>query len=69
MYNVACQNCDQQYVGATCYETFNCFQDHKYRARIDGESQGQILVAKEQGNLHETLLDRREKIKSDRMCK
>ena len=22
-----------------------------------------------QGNLHETLLDRREKIKSDRMCK
>ena len=45
------------------------FQDHKYKARLDGESQGQILVAKEQGNLHETLLDRREKIKSDRMCK
>ena len=45
------------------------FQDHKYKARLDGESQGQILIAKEQGNLHETLLDRREKIKSDRMCK
>jgi len=48
---------------------FMKFQDHKYKARLDGESQGQILVAKEQGNLHETLLDRREKIKSDRMCK
>jgi len=48
---------------------FMKFQDHKYKARLDFESQGQILVAKEQGNLHETLLDRREKIKSDRMCK
>ena len=48
---------------------FMKFQDHKYRMRIDHASQGQILQAKEQGNLHETLLDRREKIKSDRMCK
>jgi protein FRG1 len=48
---------------------FMKFQDHKYKARLDYESQGQILIAKDQGNLHETLLDRREKIKSDRMCK
>jgi len=48
---------------------FMKFQDHKYKARLDYESQGQILVAKDQGNLHETLLDRREKLKSDRMCK
>lgn len=48
---------------------FMKFQDHKYKARLDWGSQGTILEAKEQGNLHEALLDRREKIKSDRMCK
>lgn len=48
---------------------FMKFQDHKYKARLDYETQGQILTAKEQGNLHEELLDRREKLKSDRMCK
>jgi len=48
---------------------FMKFQDHKYKARLDYESQGTILHAKDQGNLHEVLLDRREKIKSDRMCK
>lgn len=48
---------------------FMKFQDHKYKARLDVQSQGQILIAKDEGNLHEHLLDRREKIKSDRMCK
>ena len=45
------------------------FQDKKYRARFDNESQGQIMQAKQDGRLHEALLDRREKMKSDRMCK
>ena len=48
---------------------FMKFQDHKYKVRLDAATQGQIYVAKEQGNLHEHLLDRREKMKSDRMCK
>ena len=45
------------------------FQDKKYRARFDTESQGQIMAAKQEGRLHEAMLDRREKMKSDRMCK
>ena len=45
------------------------FQDKKYRARFDYESQDQIMSAKSDGRLHEALLDRREKMKSDRMCK
>lgn len=48
---------------------FMKFQDHKYKVRLDVATQGQIYVAKEEGNLHEHLLNRREKIKSDRMCK
>jgi len=46
---------------------FQKFQDHKIR--MNTEHRGTLLIAKDQGNLHETLLDRREKMKSDRMCK
>ena len=45
------------------------FQDKKYRARFDYDSQNSIMSAKSDGRLHEALLDRREKMKSDRMCK
>ena len=45
------------------------FQDKKYSSRFDYESQSQIMQAKQDGRLHEALLDRREKMKSDRMCK
>ena len=45
------------------------YQDKKYRARFDYDSQSQIMTAKSEGRLHEALLDRREKMKSDRMCK
>ena len=45
------------------------FQDKKYRARFDYDSQATIMNAKSDGRLHEALLDRREKMKSDRMCK
>jgi len=45
------------------------FQDKKYRARFDYDSQATIMNAKTDGRLHEALLDRREKMKSDRMCK
>eukprot|EP00088_Acartia_fossae_P056194 TRINITY_DN653_c1_g1_i7.p1 TRINITY_DN653_c1_g1~~TRINITY_DN653_c1_g1_i7.p1 ORF type:complete len:237 (-),score=62.68 TRINITY_DN653_c1_g1_i7:440-1087(-) len=46
---------------------FQKFQDHKLRINQDGVAQ--LVTAKRAGNLHETLLDRREKMKSDRMCK
>jgi len=46
---------------------FQKFQDHKLRVNRDGVTQ--LVDAKRAGNLHETLLDRREKMKSDRMCK
>merc|ERR1712098_199608 len=44
---------------------FQKFQDHKLK--INQEGVAQLLDAKRSGNLHETLLDRREKMKSDRM--
>jgi protein FRG1 len=37
--------------------------------RMNPGGTGELLVAKKEGRLHETLLDRREKMKSDRMCK
>jgi len=46
---------------------FQKFQDHKLRINQNGVAQ--LVDAKRSGNLHETLLDRREKMKSDRMCK
>ena len=42
-------------------------QDHKLRLNPNGVAE--LVDAKRGGNLHETLLDRREKMKSDRMCK
>lgn len=46
---------------------FQKWQDHKLR--LNPAAHGELLVAKKEGRLHETLLDRREKMKSDRMCK
>jgi len=46
---------------------FQKFQNHKIK--LNQDHRGALLVAKEQGNFHECLLDRREKMKSDRMCK
>jgi len=46
---------------------FQKFIDHKLRINPNGVAE--LLDAKRSGNLHETLLDRREKMKSDRMCK
>ena len=66
---------DQDTVGSACdielkfTKKFLKFQDKKYSSRFDYESQSQIMQAKQDGRLHEALLDRREKMKSDRMCK
>jgi len=46
---------------------FQKFQDHKLRINPNGVNE--LVDAKRGGKLHETLLDRREKMKSDRMCK
>lgn len=46
---------------------FQKFQDK--RIKTSEEDVGELLKAKEQGNLHESLLDRREKMKADRYCK
>ena len=46
---------------------FQKFQDHKIR--INNEDRGELLKAKNQGYLHEALLDRRSKMKADRYCK
>ena len=46
---------------------FQSFQDRKLRINTDARSN--IKRAKEEGNLHAELLNRREKMKSDRYCK
>ncbi|OQV22197.1 Protein FRG1 [Hypsibius exemplaris] len=46
---------------------FQCFQDKKIR--INPGDVKALDAAKKEGNMYETLLDRREKMKSDRMCK
>ncbi|XKL61631.1 hypothetical protein PGB90_001464 [Kerria lacca] len=46
---------------------FQKFQNKKLR--INSGSQVELSKAKHEGNLHETLLDRRSKMKSDRYCK
>jgi len=46
---------------------FQCFQDKKLRIN-DGDV-AELISARNRGALHESLLDRREKMKSDRMCK
>ena len=46
---------------------FQKFQDKKLR--INQGDVAELVDAKKSGALHETLLDRREKMKSDRYCK
>ncbi|XP_015512744.1 protein FRG1 homolog [Neodiprion pinetum] len=46
---------------------FQKFQDKKLRINV--ESRAELEQAKNEGNLHEALLDRRSKMKADRYCK
>lgn len=46
---------------------FQKFQDKRLRLCTDGTQD--LKKAKEEGSLHETLLDRRSKMKADRYCK
>nr|CAG4641211.1 EOG090X0DUJ [Eulimnadia texana] len=46
---------------------FQKFQDKKMR--VCSEDKGQLSKAKDEGYLHEALLDRRSKMKADRYCK
>ncbi|XP_055327686.1 protein FRG1 homolog [Paramacrobiotus metropolitanus] len=46
---------------------FQCFQDKKIK--LNPGAVADLETAKKEGNVHETMLDRREKMKSDRMCK
>ena len=46
---------------------FQKFQDHKIR--INNDAREELVKAKNQGYLHEALLDRRAKMKADRYCK
>ena len=46
---------------------FQKFQNHKIK--INQEDRGELVRAKQEGDLHELLLDRRAKMKADRYCK
>lgn len=52
---------------STCSKKFQKFQDKKMR--INQNTIKELEEAKAQGLLHETLLDRRSKMKADRYCK
>lgn len=46
---------------------FQSFQDR--RLRVSEVDKAQLKIAKKEGDLHEVMLDRREKMKADRYCK
>ena len=46
---------------------FQKFQDHKIK--LCSDDRRELMKAKAEGNLHESLLDRRAKMKADRYCK
>lgn len=50
-----------------CRKKFQKFQDK--RMRLSKEDNEAVRKAREEGYLHETLLDRRAKMKADRYCK
>ena len=56
------RQCEINYV-----KQFQSFQDRRIRLSVEDVSK--LEKAKTKGRLHETMLDRREKMKADRYCK
>lgn len=61
------EQADLSQVEVNYVKKFQKFQDKKLRLNDGGVSE--LKKAKTEGNLHETLLDRRSKMKADRYCK
>ncbi|KAL7672217.1 hypothetical protein ACOME3_007111 [Neoechinorhynchus agilis] len=61
-----CQD-DLKQVEENCVRMYQKFQDKKLK--LNPRCVSELKVAKKQGLLHEKMLDRREKMKSDRYCK